>query len=119
MHAAAHVIFDCRFVIYIVNAKVNIMAGHLEVDKVVQFELYRNLWSFLDKQPIKEMKPFDRYKEGELTFQRLTDRNEEGDAHVLSVYPWDFEIDGEAQEGAIAEIHLSSELTVNKVYMVL
>ncbi len=96
------------------------MAGHLEVDKITQYDLYGKLWPFLDKQPILGMKPFDRYKEGELTWQRLTDRNEEGDTHVLSVYPWTFKFDdGEVCEGAIAEIHLSAELTVNKVYMVM
>lgn len=96
------------------------MAGHLEVNKIVQFDLYGKLWPFLDKQPIKEMIPFDRYKEGELTFQRLTDRNEEDDAHVISVYPWTFKFDDdEVCEGAIAEIHLSESLTVTKVYMVL
>ena len=96
------------------------MAGHLEVNRIVQFDLYGKLWPFLDEQPIEKMIPFDRYKEGELTWQRLTDRNEEDDAHVLCVYPWTFKFDdGEVCEGAIAEIHLSAELTVNKVYMVM
>lgn len=96
------------------------MAGHLEVDKIWQQDLYGKLWKFLDKQSIKGMKPFDRYKFGDVTFQRLTDRNEEGDTHVLSVYPHTFKFDdGEVCENAIAEIHLSAELTVNKVYMVM
>lgn len=96
------------------------MAGHLEVDKIWQQELYGKLWTSLDKQSIKEMIPFARYRELNLTFQRLTDRNEEGDTHVISIYPWTFTFeDGEVCEGAYAEIHLSAELTVNKVYMVL
>lgn len=96
------------------------MAGHLEVDKIWQQELYGKLWTFLDVQSIKEMEPFKRYKDGDVTFQRLTDRNEEGDEHVISVYPHTFKFDdGEVCEGAIAEIHLSADLTVNKVYMVM
>jgi hypothetical protein len=66
------------------------------------------------------MKPFERYKDENITFQRLTDRNEEGDTHVISVYPQTFKFEGEEDcEYAIAEIHLSADLTVNKVYMVL
>jgi len=96
------------------------MAGHLEVNKIVQYDLYKKLWEFLDKQSINGMKPFDRYKDGDTTFQRLTDRNEDGDTHVISIYPHTFKFeDGEVCEFAIAEIHLSAELTVNKVYMVL
>ena len=96
------------------------MAGHLEVNKIIQFDLYGKLWPFLDKQPIKQMIPFARYREDGLVFQRLTDRNEEGDSHVISIYPWTFKFEGEEDcEGAIAEIHLSAELTVNKVYMVM
>jgi len=96
------------------------MAGHLEVNKMVQFDLYGKLWPFLDEQSITKMIPFSRYVSGGLTFQRLTDRNEEGDAHVLTICPWTFKFDdGEVCEGAIAEIHLSADLTVNKVYMVM
>jgi len=96
------------------------MAGHLEVNKIVQYDLYKRLWGFLDKQPINKMVPFNRYKDDEIIWQRLTDRNEESDTHVLSVYPWTFKFDdGEVCEGAIAEIHLSKDLTVNKVYMVM
>lgn len=96
------------------------MAGHLEVNKLVQYDLHGELWSFLDKQKIDQMTPFERYKKDDLIWQRLTDRNEENDAHVLSVYPWTFKFDdGEVCEGAIAEIHLCAELTVNKVYMVM
>lgn len=96
------------------------MAGHLEVDRIFQQDLYSKLWAFLDKQPIKGMIPFARYREDGLVFQSLTDRNEENDAHVLGLYPWTFKFDdGEVCEGAIAEIHLSADLTVNKVYMVM
>ena len=96
------------------------MAGHLEVNRITQHDLYSKLWHFLDSQPIGNMTPFVRYKQQDLIWQRLTDRNEEGDAHVLTVSPWTFKFDdGEVCEGAIAEIHLSSELTVNKVYMVM
>jgi len=96
------------------------MAGHLEVDRIFQQELYSKLWTFLDKQPIKDMIPFARHVEDDLVFQRLTDRNEEKDAHVMTIYPWTFKFDdGEVCEGAIAEIHLSADLTVNKVYMVM
>lgn len=96
------------------------MAGHLEVNKIVQYDLYKKLWAFLDKQSINGMKPFDRYKNEDVTFQRLTDRNEEEDTHVISVYPHTFKFEGEEDcEFAIAEIHLSADLTVNKVYMVM
>jgi len=96
------------------------MAGHLEVDRIWQQDLYSKLWSFLDKQPIKNMIPFARHRKGDLTFQRLTDRYEEGDKYVMTISPWTFKFDdGEVCEGAIAEIHLSADLTVNKVYMVM
>lgn len=96
------------------------MAGHLEVDKIFQQDLYGKLWKFLEDKLIDKMIPFARYREEGLTFQRLTDRDEEGDTYVLSIYPHTFKFDdGEVCENAYAEIHLSSELTVNKVYMVM
>jgi hypothetical protein len=103
------------------------MAGHLEVNKHIQHSLLGKLWEMLQIQRgekrainlVNLMIPFKNYKIEDLTWQRLTDRNEEGDGYVLSVYPWTFEVDDEVCEGAIAEIHLSSELTVNKIYMVM
>ena len=96
------------------------MAGHLEVDKIKQQDLLSALWKFLDKTTIGNMPPFVRYKDENLTWQRLTDRNEEKDLHVLTVYPWTFKFeDGEICEGAIAEIHIGNELIVNKIYMVM
>lgn len=96
------------------------MAGHLEVDRIFQQDLYSKLWEFLDNKSIKAMIPFKRYGDGKLTWQKLTEEYfEEDDGYVLSLYPWTFEFDGEVSEGASAEIHLSPELTVNKVYMVM
>ncbi len=96
------------------------MAGHLEVNKISQKDLSVKLYRFLDKQPIKNMIPFARYRENGFTFQRLTDRYEDGDKYVMAISPWTFKFDdGEVCEGAIAEIHLSADMTVNKVYMVM
>jgi hypothetical protein len=103
------------------------MAGHLPVNRFEQHNLLKRLWEMLDNKNgdrislalINAMKPFKRYEDDDLTWQKLTDRNEEGDGYVLSAYPVDFNIDGEVQEGAIAEIHLSPDLTVNRIYMVM
>ena len=105
------------------------MAGHLEVNKHVQYDLLGKLWEMLDikngeKESIKlinEMQTFKRHKIGDLTWQKLSDEYcEDDDEFVLSVYPWTFKFEGEEDcEGAVAEIHLSADLTVNKVYMVM
>lgn len=97
------------------------MAGHLEVSKANQIDLIIKIQNFLNSNPILNMTAFVRYKQVDnLVWQRLTDRNEEGDAHVLSVYPWTFKFDdGEVCEFAIAEIHLAEDFSINKIYMVM
>jgi len=97
------------------------MAGHLPVETNKQKELLSDLWKFLDEQPLKDMKLFDRYKSNGLTFQRLSEEYfmDENDKHVISVYPITFEVFGEVQEGANAEIHLDESLEINQIYMVM
>lgn len=97
------------------------MAGHLPVEINEQKELISDLWKFLDENPIKKMNLFERYKSNGLTFQRLSDEYfmDENDKHVISVYPVTFEVFGETQEGAIAEIHLDESLKINQIYMVM
>jgi hypothetical protein len=100
------------------------MAGHLEVDKKSQPELLKVLKAYADKKLLHGLTPFRRYKDGELTWQLLTDRNEDGDYCVLTVYPWTFEFPNEpnvedrTETNCIAEIHLSSIMGINKIYLV-
>lgn len=98
------------------------MAGHLPLDKnnPTQLLLILEIQKFVNGQKIDQMTPFERYKKGDLIWQRLTDRNEENDAHVLSVYPWTFKFDdGEVCVGAIAEIHFAADMSINTIYMVM
>lgn len=100
------------------------MAGHLEVDKLKQTLLVTALRFFSRKRTLTNLIPFKRYKDGNLTWQLLTDRNEEGDEFVLTVHPWTFEfpnepnIENRYETDCTAEIHIGSVFHVNKIYLV-
>lgn len=100
------------------------MAGHLEIDKLRQTTLVTALRFFSRKRSISNLIPFKRYTDGKLTWQLVTDRNEDGDDFVLTVYPWTFEfpdepnIEDRVETDCIAEIHIGSPFSVNKIYLV-
>ncbi len=96
------------------------MAGHLEVAKANQTGLILKVQNFVNSMNLENMASFSRYEIDGRTWMKLTDRLEYNDEYVLTLSPWTFRFDdGEVCEGAIAEIHLADDMSINKIYMVM
>ena len=95
------------------------MAGHYPISTNLNTEVKTLLNSYLAEHPIDEMIPFKRYYEGERSFQRLTDRNENGDTDVIAISLTTlYDYEGEIADFCIAEIHLTNN-SINQIYCVL
>lgn len=95
------------------------MAGHYSIRPSLNSQVINLLNSYIEKNPVADMIPFKRYFEGDISYQRLTDRNERGDTDVIAISPTTlYDEDGEIADFCIAEIHLNNN-SINLIYCVL
>lgn len=95
------------------------MAGHYSIPQNLNQGVIEELLDFINDNSIESLKPFAKYRRNNLIFQRLTDRNEEEDTDVVSVYPTTlYDHEGMIADFCIAEIHLNKKI-INKIYCVL